>query len=323
MKKILSISVAAYNVEKYLQECLESFVDPYLLKQCEIIIVNDGSTDNTGVIAQKFVEQYPDTFIHIKKQNGGWGSTLNEAIKVANGLYFKQLDGDDSYNTANLVQLLQEIQKSESDIILTPYIEFDDATKKIIRKHSYEENFRNLEKMDLNEVKDFIFAMHAITVKTNILKINRVLLTEKCFYTDAEFVLKVLNYSNSMVYIDQQIYNYRVDRAGQSISIEGYQKHYEEHLTVVKKMLEYGNQNVDKDKEELYSCNLRRLVQDHYWIILQLGKGNINKSRMYSFDNYIKEKYQKYYSTDIIKLKVLRMIGFLFYDIIVGIKSAK
>ena len=95
MKKVLTIVVPAYNVEKYLKNCLDSFVDVNILNSIEILVVDDGSTDKTADIAKNYEKKYPNSFRLLSKENGGHGSTINYAIPRASGKYFKVVDGDD------------------------------------------------------------------------------------------------------------------------------------------------------------------------------------------------------------------------------------
>lgn len=83
MKKILTVSIAAYNVEKYIEECLIPFYNEKIVDALEIFIIDDGGTDNTMKIAKKYADEYPDTFKLIHKKNGGWGSTVNYGIEHA------------------------------------------------------------------------------------------------------------------------------------------------------------------------------------------------------------------------------------------------
>ena len=101
-KKILTISIAAYNVSETIDECLSHFVNCKRLDDLEILIINDGSTDDTTEKVKKYTDKYPNSFILINKENGGWGSTLNKGMEVATGKYFRQLDGDDYYDEKNV-----------------------------------------------------------------------------------------------------------------------------------------------------------------------------------------------------------------------------
>ena len=88
MNKTLTISIASYNVEKFLRETLDSLCSPEILDDIEVIIVNDGSKDSTPLIAQEYVTKYPQSFILIDKENGGYGSTINASLDIAKGKYF-------------------------------------------------------------------------------------------------------------------------------------------------------------------------------------------------------------------------------------------
>ena len=93
--KLLSISIAAYNAESTLEKCVNSMIESRYRRKLEILIINDGSTDNTVKIAKNYENKYPDTVRVIDKENGGHGSTINAGISVATGLYFKIVDADD------------------------------------------------------------------------------------------------------------------------------------------------------------------------------------------------------------------------------------
>ena len=125
MEKILSITIPAYNVEKYLDRCLQSFEVPEILDKIEILIINDGSKDKTPDIAQKYCDKYPETYFLYNKENGGHGSGINYGIRYATGKYFKVVDGDDWLNTEELpafVQMLEQSARLQSHLVqLSPY----------------------------------------------------------------------------------------------------------------------------------------------------------------------------------------------------------
>ena len=105
MSKILTISVAAYNVENYISNTLESLlVDD--IDDIEILVEDDGGIDNTANIVKEYEEKYPNVVKLIHKENGGYGSTINKSLEIATGKYFKQLDGDDWYDSNNFKKFL-------------------------------------------------------------------------------------------------------------------------------------------------------------------------------------------------------------------------
>ena len=118
MDKLLTVVIPAYNIEKYEEQCLSSFVKPKALPEIEVLVVNDGSSDRTVEIAEKYVQKYPDIFRVINKENGGHGSTINRGIEEARGTYFKVVDGDDWVDGAAFGKLVRFLHTAKSDFIV-------------------------------------------------------------------------------------------------------------------------------------------------------------------------------------------------------------
>ena len=91
MEKILTVVMPSYNAAAYLPETVPTLLASALVDKIEILIVNDGSTDNTLEIANRFAVDYPQVIRVIDKENGGHGSTINAAIEVAMGKYFSTI----------------------------------------------------------------------------------------------------------------------------------------------------------------------------------------------------------------------------------------
>ena len=108
MKKV-SVIVPFYNVEKYIDKCLNSLVNQ-TLEDIEIIIVNDGSKDNSETIAKEYASKYKNKIIYLKKENGGLSDARNYAIPYATGEYIAFLDSDD-YVEVNMYEQMYEKAK--------------------------------------------------------------------------------------------------------------------------------------------------------------------------------------------------------------------
>lgn len=318
MKKILSVSIAAYNVEQYLAEVLNSFIEEDVLKKCEVFIVNDGSKDRTAEIAGEYVEKYPDTFILIDKENGGWGSTLNAAIKVATGKYFKQLDGDDLFEIKNLPDYLKKLEEKDTDAVITPYMTFDDASGEEIETIIEAPSLERGKVYNLSDIAEYMnVAMHSCTFKTDILRDNKVYLLEKCFYTDAEFTLKALDNCKTVEFVDLMIYKYRLARAGQSVSLEGLKKHYQEHYKVLMELLRYEQIEMKPENRPFFTQKIKQLVQTQYAIFLGLEPSRQHKEEFQKYDQEIKNMYPNYYQVTGKKIKLLRWSNFSLYSLLV------
>ena len=86
MEKLLSVIVPTYNVERYLNQCLDSLCMGK--DRMEVLLINDGSTDSSADIALGYTRKHPEVFRLINKENGGHGSTINRGIQEAAGRYF-------------------------------------------------------------------------------------------------------------------------------------------------------------------------------------------------------------------------------------------
>ncbi len=113
----VSVIVPMYNVEQYLEECLQSLA-AQTLQDMEVLIVNDGSTDHSPEIAQKFVSEHPDRFVLLHKPNGGLSDARNYGVRYAKGQYIAFLDSDDFVEPELYEKLLNKIEEGY-DVVVT------------------------------------------------------------------------------------------------------------------------------------------------------------------------------------------------------------
>lgn len=226
--KILSISVAAYNVEKFIDRTLSSLiVSREYIDKLDVIVVDDGSKDKSFEIAQKYADRYPESFRIIKKENGGHGSTLNVSVREAKGKYFKMLDGDDWYDKNELESLIKKLEDINVDIVLCPYNRVYEISGKneLINRHNlqYEKEytFNNIGNNMLEDV-------HAaeMTVRTNVLKNKEFRISENCAFTDDEYVFEAILYAKTYMKLKNVVYQYRIELVGQTVSEHGRKKYW-------------------------------------------------------------------------------------------------
>ena len=115
MKK-LSIVVPVYNVEKYLRKCLDSLVSQ-TLDDIEIIVVNDGTKDNSQEIIDEYVKKYPEKVYSYIKENGGLSSARNYGIKKCSGEYIGFVDSDDYVDIGLFKEMYEEAKKENADVV--------------------------------------------------------------------------------------------------------------------------------------------------------------------------------------------------------------
>jgi len=142
----VSIVIPVYNAEKYLTECIESAINQ-TYQDTEVIVVNDGSTDNSLQVLEKF----SDKIKILNKKNGGTASALNAGIKIMKGMWFKWLSADDALYPNAVEELISETEKLKNKKKYILYSNYDiiDSKGKIIRKF-IEPNYNNLSSFDVN-----------------------------------------------------------------------------------------------------------------------------------------------------------------------------
>ena len=124
-QKILSISVAAYNLGEMIEDNLKSFCDSRYIDDIEVLVVDDGSSDDTPKRVEKYVKKYPDSVRLIKQANAGPGSTVNTGIKNATGKYVVRMDAHASYAKdyiSKCIEYLKKINFSNKRIIISSLI---------------------------------------------------------------------------------------------------------------------------------------------------------------------------------------------------------
>lgn len=224
MNKILTIIVPTYNMEQYLEKDLKSLVitDKELMKQLEVLVINDGSKDNSSAIAHKYESLYPETFRVIDKENGNYGSCINRGLKEALGKYIRIMDADDWYDTANFEEYLRKLQFIEADKIATIYSDVTDYERNVRTQPYQPETIMKME--EVSEVN--YIPMHAITYSTQFLRDIKYTQTEGMSYTDQEWILLPMPYVKTLYYIPLDVYQYYTGREGQTMDPNVIKKAY-------------------------------------------------------------------------------------------------
>ncbi len=236
---LLTIVMPSYNIQDYILKGIESFqqVNPNHKEKFEVLIVNDGSTDDTEKVAKEVLEK--DSLLNgrvITKENGGHGSTINRGIQEAKGKFFKVIDGDDWIIPAEFEKFLDALETTDVDMIITDFTE----------QHVYNDTAVRNDFIDKYEVgktytgiPDVRIPMHSVAYKTSILSKNNIRLSEKTFYVDMQYTLFPLEYVHSFVYWNFDIYQYYIGRPEQSMNIESMKRNVRHHLTVTNSVLDY------------------------------------------------------------------------------------
>lgn len=323
-KPILSVIIPSYNVSLYLRNTVYSLLDHRNAGKIEVLIVNDGSKDDTAKIGRELVKQYKvgnhEIVKLIDKENGGHGSTINVGIQKAQGKYVKVVDGDDTVDSEEFAKLIDILEHEDSDIVLNNYIE--DFAK---------DNYAHLMKIYTHlkpgikyKFDDLCYPQYGFTswgpilscssYKTEMLKNSGYKLLEKTFYVDMQLNTYVAILCDTITYYDLNIYRYFLGRDGQSIARSSYTRNYKHHENVCFAMLEAyyeAKDNISSNKQKYIKNNLLTpMLTTQYYICINY----FNKCKPFKEFNSRLKKYPEFYND-----KKIALSGVKFHRVTGGL----
>lgn len=318
MNKILTISVAAYRVEKYLAQCLDSFLVPDAENRLEVLIINDGSGEGVNAIARRYEEKHPGIFRLIDKENGGHGSTINRGIEEAAGKYFKTVDGDDWVQKKGLQELLRFLEQTDADLVVTDYQCVDDANQQVVDEQRYDFDGRQYEHVyNWEDISDRIYVnMHAAAFRTSLLKGLGRKLDEHCFYVDAEYILYPVPYIQTVAFLEHPVYMYRLGMTTQSMDIRNMQKNCSHHEKVLTHLLDFYKEcrpGLSPTRRRYIAKGIARILVSQFKIYLSFPASPEHKEQICRLDRRIKNDYPEVYSC--VSNLAVRMLRFSRYHL--------
>lgn len=228
-EKILTISVAAYNMERYIRENLDSIVCIPDAAKIEVLVNDDGGTDRTSAIVGEYCNRFPGIIRLIHQPNGGYGTVQTNNISQATGKYFKILDGDDWMDSDGLGKLVRFLDGNDVDAVVTGYAKGPD------REHLKESVPRQAGILHPDELKT-VLGMWSLTFKTSLLQSIRLDLPAHSLYTDRLYATAPFAAVAKVAVLPFSVYCYRTGRDGQSVSLESRLKHIDEYLEITRRI---------------------------------------------------------------------------------------
>ena len=248
--KLLTIAVPCYNSQDYMEKCIESLVVGG--EEVEILIVNDGSADNTAEIADRLEERYPGIVRAIHQPNKGHGGAVNTGLENASGLYFKVVDSDDKVKASafkSILDKLREYKDAEEkiDLLISNFV-YDkegQAHKKVMQ---YRSALPVNRMFTWDETRHFkkgqYILMHSVIYRTQLLKDCGMRLPEHCFYVDNIYVFEPMPSVKNMYYLDVNFYYYFIGRDDQSVNQEVMIRRLDQQSRVNRIMYDYFSDSV-------------------------------------------------------------------------------
>lgn len=376
MEKLLTVVIPAYNAEKYIEYTLDSLCagcfgesrknsedeesiwtkkkenseiqtmmraeKPELWTgrnwsdYLEILVVDDGSKDHTGEIADRYAGQYPEVVRVIHKENGGHGSGINCGIQNASGRYMKVVDADDWVDPEAFAHLMEALKNCQDDVVVSGfYWRFDNGSgeeSSFPKKAEILEPFPGVKygiSYKFDGIADQIYMkMHGITWKTEILRKMPLSIDEHCYYVDAEYILYPIPWVKTVSFIPDFVYQYRIGREGQSVSPEKMIKNKENYDRVMESLLSFyrlyqDGKLIGKDETKI-SCSqeklqylengIARVAAGRVKILLSLPADKKVKHTLIQFEGELLRNYPEIYHANRNKaVKLLRVSRYGLY----------
>lgn len=284
----VSVIVPVYNTKEYLEKCLDSLINQSL-KDIEIIVVNDGSTDNSQSIIDKYVKKDKRIKSFIKK-NGGLGDARNYGIKRASGEYLGFVDSDDYVDTNMFEKLYNKAKKDNSDIVECNLYWVYPNELKLDTANYYENN------------KDIMYNIRVMVCnkifKRDILSKNDILFPIGIRYEDIVFTYKLLPHIKNISYVNGSFYYY-IQR-GSSLSNEQNSKVRDifECFDILRK---YYKDNKIKYETELEYLNIKLLLGSSFLRILGIRDKELRNKILNENWEYLNKHYPNWKNNTYLK----------------------
>ena len=222
--KILTIVIPCYNSMEYMSKAIDSLL--VCKDDIEIVIVNDGSKDDTDKIGKKYAEKFPNTIKYIYQENGGHGEAINTGLKNSTGLYFKVLDSDDWFEEKSFIKVIETLKKlnkenNNVDMFLSNYV-YEKPSLNKTKVIEYSNVFPINKTFTWSDIGHFYISqnllMHSIIYRKEILIKCKLNLPKHTFYVDNLFAFIPLPYVETLYYMNVDLYRYYIGREDQSVN---------------------------------------------------------------------------------------------------------
>ena len=313
--KLISFIVPCWNSAEYMDRCIESLL--YFPERTEIIIVDDGSTDDTARIADEYASNYPSFVNAIHQENRGHGGAINAGLDAAQGLYIRIVDSDDWIDPSSLKTVLNKLEDIEPeggvDMLVTNYSYYRKG-RGINQTIKYKAFFKpnvveTWNDASVGKIRPWNqFMIHALTFRRDTIKKSGMVIPEKVYYEDNYILCYLFPLCEKILYLDTNLYVYYIGREGQSMSWEMLEKRNSDVRKVTEMCWTLNNlDEIKKKNKKLY-----RIMFHELWLLVssailfsRIPRSKEADDEMRQFCKRLKAGNKKYYN--------YLMYGNLFY----------
>ena len=319
MKKV-SVIVPVYNVQDYIEKCLDSLVYQ-TLEDIEIIVVNDGSTDESKIVVQKYINKYPEKIIYVEKENGGLSDARNYGMKYATGEYIAFVDSDDYVEKDMYEKMYEKAKKEDSDMVeCNFYWEYP-------KKLKLDKGIKYKVKQDML-VKVRVVAWNKL-IKRSILNETKIEFPKGLRYEDVEFTYKLIPYINKVSFVTEPMVHY-IQRQNSISNMQNSRNG--EIFNVLDNVIKYYEENklYEEYKIELEYIYTRYLLCSSFLRIVKIKDKKVRKQLLNETWNNLNSRFPNWKNNKILKkgkskkdryIKSVNKITFKIYGKLFRIKK--
>ena len=259
--ELVSVIVPVYNVEKYLARCIQS-VCGQSYQGLEIILVDDGSKDKSGVICDEYAERDGRIKV-IHKENGGLGDARNAGVEKAEGKYLLFVDSDDRIHENLVRDTVETAEKNQADMVIFDYIG-EEENGNLTDRFTFPFSANRV--IEVAEEKELIMrSCSAVNklIRRELWKESGFQFPKGRYYEDLATIPKVMTKTKKIVYLPE-VYYYYLMRDGSIMHSRNFEKNYEDRTWAVDQLLEYFER---ENLIETYRNELEYLVFENTYFV--------------------------------------------------------
>ena len=302
--KLLTVAVPCYNSAAYMEKAVKSLIVGG--EEMDVLLVDDGSTDETGAIADRLEREYPAIIRVIHQPNGGHGAGLNRGIETAKGIYFKVVDSDDRLDAEGLRALLDLLRahatpEMQADLVVHDYV-YDHGEEQAVFSIDYAGPFPQGRMISWAECRHFTpanqFLIHCLVYRVDMLREHHYVLPEHTFYEDNLYVYQPLPWVKKLLYLHKPVYAYNVGREGQSVNEETMKSRIDQQLRITRFMIDAVDLDCDvvQDKLRKYMSNYLSMMMCICSVFLRMIDTDEAEQKRRDIWSYLRDKRPNMYA---------------------------
>ena len=300
MHKIITFAIPCYNSAADMDHGITSILEGSdFAEDVEIVIVDDGSQDETAAKADEWAQRYPNIIRAVHQENGGHGIAVLTGIREAQGTYYKVVDSDDWLDPAAMFPLMVYLRSQldapvPCDMVVANYVydKVDEGEQKVM---GYGNVLPEGYEFGWDEVGTFLpsqyLLMHSVYYRTEMLRKMKLTLPEHTFYVDNIFVYEPLVYVRTMRYFNVDAYHYFIGREDQSVNEKVMMGRMDQQLRVTRQMIDNVDPQAVRNRHlRHYLRNYLSMMMCICSVFLRMRGGETDEQDLKDIWAYLKEQ---------------------------------